>query len=49
LDDLRAQGYLHGTAIYDVKSGEQLVLPEPHFLSIPACGFYYLSNQTSTS
>jgi len=49
LDNLRAQGYLHGTAIYDVKSGEQLVLPEPHLLSIPACGFYYLSNQTSTS
>lgn len=49
LDDLRAQGYLHGTAIYGVKSGEQLVLPEPHLLSIPACGFYYLSNQTSTS
>ena len=49
LDNLRAQGYLQGTAIYDVKSGEQLVLPEPHLLSIPACGFYYLSNQAGIS
>jgi amylosucrase len=49
LDNLRAQGYLHGSVIYDLKNGEQLALPEPHLLSIPACGFYYLTNQISTS
>lgn len=49
LDNLRAQGYLQGSVIYDLKRGERLALPEPHLLSIPACGFYYLTNQTSTS
>lgn len=44
LNNLRTQGYGYG-ALYDLHSGQDVPSPEPHLLTVPACGFYWLGTR----